>query len=414
MDFTEACRTYERKDAERFDEASEAVVDFVLSQEDSLSVEDITRLTHALANSGSTIEIPSDLYPLADVPSTGGPASLSTLLCPLLIAGLGVRVPKLSASGSIAGAIDTMGTIPGFRMELQEGEFVQVLGKAGIAHIVTTPSLCPGDTSLVRCRRERGLMKSASLAAASLLAKKAAVPETSASFDFRVGRTGNIGDDEPEARAAAEVFFEVAERLGIRIDITLTDNSSFPCSAVGRLESLSLLWRIANGAGDLLELDRQHVHTCIELAAKAVALARCDMTAGKAEERLRELAESQGLVDVLRRHLEAQGSSLAGIQKVLSTRDSQDVLHVRARAGGHWHPPAIGAMKVFAKGAQAAVEMDSRLRTSATESMHHQFGMRLLVSPGDYVGKDQPVLEVRYPHGFLGSVCTPIDSIVSS
>ena len=53
------------------------------------------------------------LVSIADVASTGGPGSLSTLLPPFVLSTLGCNVVKLGVPGRSAGAIDSLATLPG-------------------------------------------------------------------------------------------------------------------------------------------------------------------------------------------------------------------------------------------------------------------------------------------------------------
>ncbi|GAF72979.1 unnamed protein product, partial [marine sediment metagenome] len=157
MNLLAACRTYRDKDSRRFDEASLAIIRAAKGPEGSFTKEQVVILAGALAESGDTVVLPDDLRPTVDVPSTGGPASLSTLLCPLLVASDGICVPQLSATGSIAGAVDTMALIPNFNVALGADEFAVALRKARIAHSMPHQGVCPADENLIAHRRSTGL-----------------------------------------------------------------------------------------------------------------------------------------------------------------------------------------------------------------------------------------------------------------
>lgn len=394
MDFAEACQAYRLEERARFNEASDAIITAAAR---GLTYDQAAHLAECISESGDKVDIPTKLGPLADSPSTGGPASLSTLLCPLLIASERIKVPKLSATGSIAGAIDSMAIIPGFRYDLAGQSFVDVLERSGFAHAEPSERFCPADTSLVTARRKANMMTNPWLAAASLLAKKLAIPGVFAAFDFRVGSTGNIGRNADEAKRSAEIFFRIAEKLNVSINVTLTDNHSFPCSALGRLESLDLLWGILSGFESVNQLDKAHVDTCIQIAARACALCKTNDPPNRIEQRLHEKLRSGEIVKVFESHIEAQGTSLETFKKVLATRASQSKLSIVSPDGGYWMPPNLSVVKNYAKDAQATV--GGIVNTCADLHLDRQFGMRLQVSPGDRVEKGQPVIEFRYPHG---------------
>ncbi len=390
MNFTNALSAYVSADPARFDEASDVIVRH--AERSALSEAEAADLAIAIADSGSKVAIPAELRPLADVPSTGGPASLTTLLCPLILAAMGVRVPKLSARGSIAGALDTLAIIPRFRTRLTGAAFIQALSTAGIAHAEAEADFCPADKSLIAARRRAGLMANPALAAASLLAKKLAVPGTHAAFDFRVGATGNIGPNAERAHAAAKFFLRVSERIGLRISITLTDNSTFPCSALGRLESLDLLWHILQARPPRTRLDERHVDTCIKIAARAYLLAIPGHSESAAADRARDLLASGAIRAVFIRHLQTQGATVEGLNEVMSARAAQRVWTVTADRGGYWAAPDLALTKSVFKSAQSLLE-----REGGPSEAHRQLGVRLLVDAGESVARGQPVLEVRYP-----------------
>ena len=93
-----------------------------LALNDRFQEEDIAFLAHRLAESGEILTLSSHIFG-ADVASTGGPSSLSTILCPLFLRCLGRCVPKLAVSGRPAGGIDVMAQIPGYRTEFKKKRF---------------------------------------------------------------------------------------------------------------------------------------------------------------------------------------------------------------------------------------------------------------------------------------------------
>jgi thymidine phosphorylase len=237
------------------------------------------------------------------------------------------------------------------------------------------------------------MMSNPSLAAASLLAKKLAVPRTAAFLDFRVGEAGNLGADFSAATRAAELFYRVADRLGIKIGIALTDNSSFPCSALGRLESLHLLILSISVNDPLPKIDSQHLATCIELAAHACVLTRPDTSVDDRREQIQSSLRCGGVKRTFVRHLRAQGSSLEAVERAMDIRDAQQLQTLYAQRSGFWYPPSLARVSDWFKSTQRAIVRDHPITASA----ERQLGFRLLVTPGEPVDDNQPVAELRIP-----------------
>lgn len=79
-------------------------------------VAQLARLTQLLADSGERLIATSS--DVVDIASSGGPGSLSTLLAPLYARALGARVAKIAVPGRPAGGVDVVGTLPGYRPDL--------------------------------------------------------------------------------------------------------------------------------------------------------------------------------------------------------------------------------------------------------------------------------------------------------
>jgi hypothetical protein len=181
----------------------------------------------------------------------------------------------------------------------------------------------------------------------------------------------------------------VAESLDLHVGLVLTDNRYFPSSALGRVESLKLLWEIANDGGARLQVDRDHLDTNIILAAEALRLAYPDSN-DDFKNLLRERLATKAIRNVLVSHLEAQGASLASLERILNASESREKIAVEIDSNGLWIPPDLELAKNWIK----------KLRgdyTGTAEPPTDEIGLRLLVSPNEKVCIGQPVIEVRFP-----------------
>lgn len=227
------------------------LVDFFLSQDGvepmrrlvehvrmgNVSDEDIAYLANGLAHSGKTLTLPNDTS-LADIASTGGPSSLSTLLCPLYLRTMGFNVPKLGVPGRPAGGVDVMARIPGYRIVLSDDEVTSVLKSCGYVHFLASCEHTPKDGQLFSYRKTVDAVDIPELVIASLLSKKLAVGLTRAGLDVRVAPHGNFGSDWKTAKSNSERFIRVARSLGVDLVCFLSDATRPYQPFIGRGEAL--------------------------------------------------------------------------------------------------------------------------------------------------------------------------------
>lgn len=206
---------------------------------------DIVRLADVMARSGHCLE----QQPLhADVASTGGPGSLSTLLCPLFLRSAGRTVPKLGVPGRPAGGIDTLASIPGFRAHLSHREVSSTLDECGYAHFLADQQWVPLDSLLFSYRQRAGAQALAPLVIASLLAKKVAAGISEFGVDIRVAPHGNFGTDFSTARENAKRLIRVAKGLQMVATCFLTDSALPSQPYIGRGEALMAIAALFEGS----------------------------------------------------------------------------------------------------------------------------------------------------------------------
>lgn len=288
------------------------------SPDEDVADADIAALSRALAMSGSTLA-PSSRA--TDVASTGGPASLTTLVCPLVQVADGHEVVKLAVPGRPAGGVDSLGSLPGYRASLSRDDVVAVVDHCGYAHFVADAHWAPADARLFARRQARGAQERPALVVASLLAKKLAVGIQAFALDVRVSRHGNFGGARGEAELNCARLVRVAALLGMDVVTVLSDGETPQQPAVGRGEALSALLELVSSPGKNEWLE-EHFLECVRLARRPF---------GAVETPAPDRAV---LASVLEANLVAQGSSITELtQRVAKLRDQPSHALRADRAG---------------------------------------------------------------------------------
>jgi pyrimidine-nucleoside phosphorylase len=226
--------------------------------------EDLAYLATILGDSGGKRDF-SRFGDTADVASSGGPSSLTTLICPLFLRSLGYCVPKISVPGRPSGGIDVMAQIPGFRFNLSSQEFENIISLTGFAHSLAQGDLAPLDARLFSYRQSVNAQAIGDLVVASLLSKKVALRIHNVGLDVRVSSYGNFGLNWEEARVNAHRFCRVSKLLGIN-SICILTNGSYPYQPfLGRGESLMALYDLFEGKA--CQSLAAHANLCFRIAA---------------------------------------------------------------------------------------------------------------------------------------------------
>jgi len=332
--------------------------------------EDVAFLATRLSASGETLSHKT-LRPVADVPSTGGPSSLSTLLCPLQLVHRGAIVPKLGVPGRPAGGIDVLACIPGFRVSLDKTEIARCLESCRYAHFLAGERFAPLDNMFFAYRRYVGATDVPPLAIASLLAKKMAVGVGCVTLDVRVAPFTNFGPTWDEARSNARRFIRIAKMLSINATCFLTDASAPYQRFIGRGESLVALHSIfsADPGQDLAA----HVELCRNMASACFG-----GTTAEAASDLKEIFSD---------HIEQQGASWEHFVRKVNEVKSQPTAVITAESGGYLSVDLAGLRRVL------VVCQESK--KSANNKFPDSCGITLSVPCGTAVQKGEAIARVR-------------------
>jgi thymidine phosphorylase len=345
--------------------------------QDTLSDEDLADLAIRLADSGSRLPLDAQS---ADVASTGGISSLSTLVCPLQLRVSGFRVAKVAVTGRPAGGVDVLQTVPNYNARLSRRIAKSALRTYGYIHLLADERWAPLDARLFLYRQAFGGQSVPPLVIASLLAKKLAAGTTGAGLEVRIAEHGNFGANCARARLHAQRYTRVARLLGLVPTCALTDASQPYQPYIGRGEALLALWHVISGAAS--PWLRDHVEMCARISAAVASR----MPSAPYPQRSPTLASAHEAL------LEAHGANWVGFERrVAQVRDEP-----------RW--------EVVAPGTGAITYDLDRLRSILVERQHDELltshgtppdpaGVELLVRPGKRVERGAPVLSVRAPAG---------------
>lgn len=333
----------------------------------------IASLAIGLANSGTRLQPPGRT---ADVASTGGPSSLSTLLCPLFLVCLGFTVPKLGVQGRPAGGIDVMAQVPGFDINPPPDKVLEIIQQCRFAHFLADAAYAPLDQVLFHFRQEFGRQGVPSLVIASILAKKLAVGVRNTGLEIRVFSGGNFGESIEDARENAELFNQVAERLSIRSTCFLTDCSVPYQPYIGRGETLMALHELLHDTPSdwLLE----HALQCWRIATELA-------DTPDEPESLRDVLPVAR--EVFENHLVSHGTSPGEFLARVSEVHDHPRTSVESPKDGF---PSYDLKRIR----DWIVEAQ---RADGQKRFSDPIGLTLLKKPGDPAVLGEPIFEVRSP-----------------
>ncbi len=207
--------------------------------------------------SGERLDLSTVPRPTVDKHSTGGVGDKITLPLTPLVAACGAAVPQLSGRGfgHTGGTLDKLETIPGFRVNLTNKQFLNQLRKVGAAVCAAGPGLAPADRKLYALRDVTGTVEAIPLIASSIMSKKIAEGTGALVLDVKVG-SGAFMKSLDTARELARTMVELGGAHGVTTVALLTDMSTPLGRAIGNAveveESVEVL--AGGGPADVVEL----------------------------------------------------------------------------------------------------------------------------------------------------------------
>ena len=337
-----------------------------------LNKEELSVWTDAMIKSGEILDLSSVGKPTVDKHSTGGVGDkISLPLCPL-VASFGAAVPQLSGRGlgTFGGTLDKMESVSGFNITLSNEKMIQQLKDVGVFITAAGAGLAPADRKMYSFRDVIGTVECIPLIASSIMSKKIAEGTQSLVLDVKAGR-GAFMKDFSKAKQLAETMVEIGNKAGVKTVALITQMDTPLGNAVGNALEVSESIDVLNGKGpqDVIEIT-------LALAKEMLQLA------GINKDPATGLKDGSAM-QVWKKMIIAQGGN-PDIE-IPVAKQKENVVATQSGYITDLDAYAIG-LSAWRLGAGRAKKEDAVSKTA---------GIICLAKEGDYVEKDQPILELH-------------------
>ena len=331
-------------------------------------------LTHAMMRSGSIVNLDKVDGRKVDKHSTGGVGDKTSMILAPIVAAAGVPVPMVSGRGlgHTGGTLDKLESIPGFRVDLNLEEYVEVLAECGLVMIGQTAEIAPADKFLYSMRDATATVESIPLISASIMSKKLSEGIDGLVLDVKFGN-GAFMEKIDEARALAEAMCAIGRGLGKDVRALLTRMDQPLGRAVGNAVEIAECVECLRGDGpaDLMELS-------IELAAEMVLMGGKAESLDQARDHCRLMVDNGNALDRFRRLVIAQGGDPAAIDDLSMLPQPKGSIEVDSKHAGYVQSLAarpIGHATMLLGAGRARV--DSKIDPAVGVSLHKKIGDRV-------------------------------------
>lgn len=342
-----------------------------------MTTEERVHLTEAMVASGDQIDLSAIEGIKVDKHSTGGVGDSTTLIIAPLVAAVGVPVAKMSGRGlgHTGGTLDKLEAIPGFKVELDSSDFINLVNKNKVAVIGQSGNLTPADQKLYALRDVTATVNAIPLIASSIMSKKIASGADAIVLDVKTG-SGAFMKELDDAIALAEAMVEIGNGAGRQTMAIISDMSQPLGFAVGNALEVKEAIATLKGEGpaDLTELS-------LTLASQMVFLAEKADSIEQAREKLLAVIESGEAIAKLKVFIESQGGDPNVVDQPNGLPQADFQFEVKSNEAGH-------VSEIIADQIGIAASMLGAGRTTKDSEIDLAVGIVLVKKVGDSVEQD--------------------------
>lgn len=338
-------------------------------------------LTFAVRDSGTKLDFSGIKGVRVDKHSTGGVGDKTSLVVAPIVVSCGVKVAKMSGRGlgHTGGTVDKLESIPSFRTDLSEEEFIKIVNDIGICIVGQSKELAPADKKLYALRDVTATVDSLPLIVSSIMGKKLAADDDCIVLDVKSG-SGAFAKTPEQSRILGEYMVKIGKAAGKKMLALVTDMDRPLGRAIGNslevIEAINTLK--GNGPEDFTEI-------CVILASYMLNLADYG-TYEECEKKVKLAIENGSALNVLKKMIKAQGGDERCVDDVSLFRIAPYKGVVLAPTDGYVY-------KVDTEGYGIASLMLGAGRNRKEDDIDYGAGIILHKNTGDYVHKGEILCE---------------------
>ena len=340
-------------------------------------------LTFAVRDSGQRLDFSAINGIRVDKHSTGGVGDKTSLVVAPLVASLGVKVAKMSGRGlgHTGGTIDKLESIPGFKTDLSEEEFLKNVNEIGVCIVGQNRDLAPADKKLYALRDVTATVDSMPLVVSSIMGKKLAADDDCIVLDVKTG-SGAFAKSLEDSRTLAKVMVDIGKQAGKKMLALITDMDRPLGNAIGNTLEVKEAIDTLNGHGpeDFTEI-------CIILATNMLYLAGKG-SMEECEKAVKGAIADKSALETFKKMVKAQGGDASFIDNPDKFAKAPFKRRVKAQKSGYIH-------HVDTEGYGISSLLLGAGRNTKEESIDFAAGIVLKKKTGDYV-KEGEELAVMY------------------
>lgn len=341
-------------------------------------------LTNAMVKSGKTLNLKS-IGITADKHSTGGVGDGTSLVVAPIAASCGLYVPMMSGRslGHTGGTLDKLESIPGFNVNLDTKQFIDILKKNKVAMIGQTEEIAPVDKKMYALRDVTAIVESIPLICASIMSKKIAEGAEHIILDVKFGN-GAFMSNYDDAKELAVKMVSIGKLFKRKMTAILSDMNNPLGNAIGN--SLEVIQAIEVLKGNI---KNDFYDLCIELSAlmlysagiskditTAKKLAIKQITSGKALKKFKQI-------------IEAQNGNSKVIDDYSLFGKSKNILTIKSEKTGY-----INSINTRELGIVSCMLGAGRLKKEDT--INHNAGIVINKKTGDFVKCGDVLLKLHF------------------